>query len=513
MDEELKIAVKVNGGFGTVLIRANYLFCLYQYLDCSETIKIYAFGHKSAEINDAIFEGQPSIFWYGSENEWRKIDKKSFDLVFVLDIYPKIDYYNRNKCAKSEKLIALIDRWIRFRKDKKQNEYFKNLRRSKPYEYTKLIIQKRTILNSADIDGILDIGTEYRMPVVIQKDEEQTLAGFGLAGMPFITVQRGINPKLGVTETPKMWPHVYYEELISLLKLNYPQYKIVQLGESPEHCKRLQGIDIDLLGKTTWDDLKILLKHAALHIDCECGMVHLRKALHAGPSVVIFGPTPVELFGYSGNINLTSNVCKHWCAELSDGWEYHCLQGSKIAPCMQELTPQYVFSAIAQYMEGDQSVLWNHDQKTFYDTVRETVIKKYGSRLDAQYLDDWFSKEKILGFEITEIPVSQLKAHIFTGHKWEWYDIVDTPAYHYLTGEKSLYIENMQIREQNLEDNIHSVERYTALIESLEKAPSSNLLIVVDAENMIKDGQHRAAWWAYKYGLDASIPALRIYRH
>lgn len=66
------------------------------------------------------------------------------------------------------------------------------------------------------------------------------------------------------------------------------------MGESPERCKTLHGIDVNLIGKTDWDDLKILLKNALYHIDGECGMVHLRKALKTGPSVVLFGPTPIK---------------------------------------------------------------------------------------------------------------------------------------------------------------------------------------------------------------------------
>ena len=50
-----------------------------------------------------------------------------------------------------------------------------------------------------------------------------------------------------------------------------------------------------------WGDLKILLKNALYHIDGECGMVHLRKALKTGPSVVLFGPTPIKFFSYSNN--------------------------------------------------------------------------------------------------------------------------------------------------------------------------------------------------------------------
>lgn len=39
------------------------------------------------------------------------------------------------------------------------------------------------------------------------------------------------------------------------------------------------------------EKLKVILKHAKLHIDSEGGLVHLRHAIKGGPSVVLFGPT------------------------------------------------------------------------------------------------------------------------------------------------------------------------------------------------------------------------------
>ena len=510
MENKTKIAVKVNGGFGTVLVRANYLHCLYQYLN-DENVEIYAYGHKSSAMNDAIFKGQPSIYWYGVENEWNLIRQEEYDVVFVLDMYPELKYAKNN--IRNKNLADIVEIWRNFQSNIENKLYYNNLRKSKPYVYTRLIIEQKTVLNSPDIDGVLGIGNEYDMPVVVGADTNEVLEKFGLKDKKFITIQRGINPKLGTNETPKMWPLHYYDELVLMLKKAYPQYTIVQLGESSDHCKAIDGIDISLLGQTSWDDLKILLKHATLHIDGECGMVHLRKALHAGPSVVIFGSTPIEFFGYTGNINIKSDACSHWCAELREDWEYHCLKDVKEAPCMYAITPQIVFEKIQTYLNGSKADVFSRDEDETPGSVTKEIIEKYGKRLDEQYVKDWLSTEEYWGYELVDMQVKDLLCTVYDGQVWNPVPVKETPAYQYLCDNKNAYQENMEIRNRDLENNQHSVERYEKRVQTLEKDGfDEEKLILVGCNNVIKDGQHRAAIWMKKYGENSQIPVLRVYK-
>ena len=356
MDDKLKIAVLVNCDFGTLLIRANYLHCLCEYLS-DENVQITVFGNRSQYMNDAVFRGQPWFYACYPEDAWESFKVGGYDLRFILDIYPNIQGYNKKKARSSRKLKALVEAWQGLKKDPDNNMYFHRLRESKPYVYTKMINRNQTVLNSADIGDILRIGTDFRMPILTDRDLENTLDKFGLVGKKFITLHWEINPMLNITDSPKLWPVSHYEELIRLIHQKYDDIVFVQLGESEEHSKKLNGIDVSLLGKTDWDDLKILLKEAILHVDGESGMVHLRKALHAGPSVVLFGPTPMEFFGYEGNINLKSSGCVHWCAELRDDWEYRCIRGETKASCMYDLHPEYVFQEIQRYLNGEGSIL------------------------------------------------------------------------------------------------------------------------------------------------------------
>ena len=498
---DIKMAVKVNGGFGTLLVRMNFLYCLNEYIDNSR-LKIYAYGHRNSEMNDAVFKDQDSIYRYYPEIKWSNIHKEEFDAVIILDTFPKIVSFDKDIKKKDKKLYELLMSWEEFQNNLENKLYYTAIKVSKPNVYQRLINEGKTILNSADINKALDIGTEYRLDVKIQKDEEKVLRAFAIT-RPFITIQRGMNPKVKSEEGPKLWPVRYYEKLIELLHRYYPQYLLVQLGESEERCKLLEGIDISLIGKTDWDDVKILLKRATLHIDGECGMVHLRKALNGGASVVLFGPTPIDFFGYEGNINISADVCPHWCVELTDDWEYHC-PNMATNICMTEIKPEYVMEQINNYFENEM-VIPDYENKVLPEDIIEHI--------DKEYYDNYLKNDTIFEYELVKEKVGNLLAHVYDGKKWDYIPLEETPAYRFLEGEEYVYSEYIDMREEKLENQVHSVERFRSLIHSIETdGLDFSKYIVIDAFNNIRDGQHRAAIFMKKYGKEAELEALRIYR-
>ena len=111
---------------------------------------------------------QPSIYWYGVENEWNLIRQEEYDVVFVLDMYPELKYAKNN--IRNKNLADIVEIWRNFQSNIENKLYYNNLRKSKPYVYTRLIIEQKTVLNSPDIDGVLGIGNEYDMPVVVGAD-------------------------------------------------------------------------------------------------------------------------------------------------------------------------------------------------------------------------------------------------------------------------------------------------------------------------------------------------------
>ena len=73
-------------------------------------------------------------------------------------------------------------------------------------------------------------------------------------------------------------------------------------------------------------------------------------ATHLGTKcVVLFGPTPIEFYGYKTNVNLSAHVCVG-CYQSSPNSGIKCLRGFKEPLCMTELTPQMVFEKVVELL-------------------------------------------------------------------------------------------------------------------------------------------------------------------
>ena len=154
----------------------------------------------------------------------------------------------------------------------------------------------------------------------------------------------------------KAWSLKSCGDIIPKLKKRFPEYKLLLLGLHERQAPNPEGCDLNLIGKTSLEQVKVLLKHAACMVDNEGGMVHLRHALHGGPSVVMFGPTAPELFGYSENINLVSGACKQWCEWLFENWMYKCARTMESNhPCMEAITTDDVLEAVSKILAGGKN--------------------------------------------------------------------------------------------------------------------------------------------------------------
>ena len=171
------------------------------------------------------------------------------------------------------------------------------------------------------------------------------MKSLNLKGKKFITLHRGSDSNYS-KNVVKLWPTEYYNTLIGMLREKYPTAILVQMGISESRCVLMSGVDINLVGKTTMEEVKILLKHSALHIDCEGGYVHLREALNGGCSTVLFGPTSMEFYGYDNNINIKGNGCLHPCEWQREDWLDHCVKGETKPSCMYSISPAVVLEKI-----------------------------------------------------------------------------------------------------------------------------------------------------------------------
>ncbi|MBS1084497.1 glycosyltransferase family 9 protein [Gluconobacter kondonii] len=173
-------------------------------------------------------------------------------------------------------------------------------------------------------------GDAYDIPA-----DSDVIDRFSLKGKQWITVHNGFDTQFVVSgeRATKCYPH--FAAIIAQMKQARPDLLIVQIGTS--NSEKLAGVDYDLIGKTTLREVGALLRGATLHLDNESGLVHLAACLGTR-SVVVFGPTPADYFGYRTNVNITPIHCGG-CWWIDDLWMDRCPRKLSVPECTYTLPP------------------------------------------------------------------------------------------------------------------------------------------------------------------------------
>lgn len=338
----LNVGLFFTGGLGDYLIAANYFGNLKRYIgDAPVKFSLFAAspGAARAAFVDPIDE--------------RPFVPQRFDLAISTARFPLVERVDRVRVERfCPKLTPLIDA---YRALEASQPLIFNL---PPYgdgiANALSVVRGELRLQQPDVGGFLGIGTDFNVEIPAPTDEDAILRKFGLDGKTFVTLNRGIDAGAKSAESVKMWPLDYYVRLVADLKRAFPERTFVQLGVSPERSPRIAGVDVDLVGKTNLDEVKILLKRAESHIDGEGGMTHLRRAMKGGPSVVLFGPTEPALYGYPQNLNLRAPYCRA-CEWADPDWSAVCPRTGGKAECMARLTPEFVAEKIVEFWRRAES--------------------------------------------------------------------------------------------------------------------------------------------------------------
>ena len=349
---KVSVLVLIHGGLGDALINLNWLYLLEQKFKSEplyfnvmyHTTKVFCALNSSQRIYKNIFpKGAkwPVIYNY----DWTT----KYDVEINMMRVPYIKLAS-SSLSKIQTLTPLFYKYIlacqRFYKLHPVSTLWKNNLYDCEVNDLSLALGHQRIQQS-NIDDLLPISENFAYVPSITKNEQEVLKKFDLK-TPFITINRGVDGNSKTPNHTKLWTVSGYNELIKLIKLKYPKYQLVQLGVSRDRCEVLKNIDVNLIGRTNLEEVKVLLKDAYLHIDSEGGMVHLRHALTDKKSVVIFGPTSPEVYGYSNNLNIRSKVCPSPCEWIRHDWTSKCWKTHKEAICMKELSAKMVFNQIEQ---------------------------------------------------------------------------------------------------------------------------------------------------------------------
>ena len=500
-----KIAFILNGGLGSLIIGMEYIKNFYDKFSHENNIELYGYLSPSQTISDSIARGASFLKEYFQHKGFNEEMKNKYDIVIEVVFFPYI-HYLKNNINISEDLTNYLQQTYNFQKSPEMARLFLLKGNVKPNIYEWGMLNNKDRFHISDPLNLLSIGEDYSYTPTIYKNINKTLDYFGVISKQFITVQRGTNS--GFTkESIRDWPLEYYNELVLLLKRKYPQLKIVQLGESIENCQEIQGVDICLLGKTDLEDVKILLANALLHIDGECGMVHLRKALKGGPSVVFMGAAPKEFFGYKTNINLAKYPCGSYCHGLTEVWYRKCIKWGH-PKCMEDIKPQEVFEKIKHTLDLKEAELVKNEQKS----KLQEILENKNILLDKEWVKSWLSKREIYDYQKQTIKIKELYVNILFEDGWKKIPIQDSPVLKYQQGDEDAYKNYIEFKNQKIHDNnVNSIHRYKKLTSSLNKKYDLRSLIFVNGANVILDGQHRACWLLNKFGPEHEVDVIKIY--
>ncbi len=174
--------------------------------------------------------------------------------------------------------------------------------------------------------------------------EESALGRFALSGRRWITIHNGFDPNFVVSakRATKCYPH--FSEIVMRVKTAQPDIIVVQIGSSTS--EKLPSVDLDLVDRTNLREAAALLRDATLHIDNEGGLVHL-AACFGTRSVVVFGPTPSDYFGYPHNINVDPVRCGG-CWWIDELWMDRCPRGMVQPECVFTQPPETIAALVLE---------------------------------------------------------------------------------------------------------------------------------------------------------------------
>ena len=499
-----KVAFILNGGLGSILVGTEYIKKFYDAFNSENKLAVYAYLSPSKDVSDCIMKGANFVSEYYTHRGFSDEMKSKYDIVIEVVFFPYIHYIRKN-LSLSDDMKSYLDKTLTFQKSDEMCRLFSLKGNVKQNIYEWGMLNNRDRFHIADPLNLLNISDEYSYTPNIYKEQNTVLSTLGLQSQKYITLQRGTNSGFS-KDSVRDWPVSYYEELAKLLKHKYPQYTLVQLGESIENCEKIKGVDVCLLGKTDLEDIKVLLANSILHIDGECGMVHLRKALKGGPSIVFMGSEPKEFFGYQGNINMEIHPCGGYCHGLTNVWYKKCLKWHE-PRCMLQITPKEVIKQIEKYFQGKK-----YETKSIKQTKLQEILTNKDIYLDKFWTDSWLRHQEIYAYSINQEKITNLYVNILFEKGWKKVSILESPVYKYVCGNQKAYEDYMDFKNLQYPDgNVNSTQRYDNLIKQLNQKYNHKSVVVVNGANVILDGQHRACWALHKFGKNAKIKVLKIY--
>lgn len=350
-DEIIHIAIINATGLGDAILDLPLINGLRKNFDNKISIAYFSQYRK-------IFDNHPMIDYTNNV-----IDEKLYDVVLIRRHVSLLKMWNREKVKEVlPELCAFCDNIERYMEDFPEYKNFRLI-----YDYAKFHDFHRTEI--CDQTKLLKISENMQVLLNWKENSSDILRKYGLFGKKYITINRDIDVKR-IESHPKLWSKKRYKQLLRMIKKNFPDIFIVQIG-ADNSDGLIESVDKSLLGKTSLEEIKIILKYGLLNISSEGGMVHLKHYLY-GKSAVVFGPTDEEYFGYKEDIKLVKRSCKQPCNYIQSNWMQTCINNKE--SCVNNVTADMVYNRIEKFLEIEMCTRMKWVEEV--PVLREVINKK-----------------------------------------------------------------------------------------------------------------------------------------
>ncbi|MCR4694735.1 MAG: hypothetical protein K5773_05400 [Pseudobutyrivibrio sp.] len=334
-DDTIHLAFYPSGGLGDYIISRAVLEEIILLGNFDITIFCNREDYGRAVFNDIATDIRPWLEYYSSYYK--------YDVALLVEHFIHVDAIKEVKVNRLspnlfKKLKFIKDNWRELYVDISEQCWreriqFERCRVLGLDRWTELRMGKAFDINEKKVTIPIDFSAEC----IWQKDFKEK---------KYITINYDADAMIKGMQQLKLWTKNGYEKLICMVHEQYPKLEVVQLGS--EKAQKINGVDKYLLG-TDLEYVKHVVKNSVCHIDCEGGLVHLATQLGT-KCIVLFGPTPVHMYGYEENINIVSSICNN-CMGCHAMWFYKCYRGSDEAICMKEISAEIVFESLKKVID------------------------------------------------------------------------------------------------------------------------------------------------------------------
>lgn len=336
--EGLSVALYCVGGFGDAIIQKKFITTL---IGLSPKCKIDIYHIKADSFLSHLYNIDDNINKFINDNGvlYHKLFDKYVIGITVRGMFLEVDWVDDTKlkfldCSLEDK-IARLKLFIK-------NE---NLSLNIPayVGFSRKIYNGENCYTSFSNGGIFRI-TDDKVNIPLDNQYMEQYIGLQFSNHRYMTINCGNGDSKDFKLLAKTWVPQYYEETVALIKKNYPELYVVQVGDSAAY--KIDGADAYVLGENI-ELVKYVLKKSILHLDIEGGLVHLGTQLGT-KCLVLFGPTDERFYGYKQNINVKAGNC-HGCYGLYTDIN-KCARGMEKPECMYSITPELVFKEVNKYL-------------------------------------------------------------------------------------------------------------------------------------------------------------------